>query len=251
MGGTMIFVDEAHFIKEDVIKTGPLAMLGMDASIVLASTPATGKSGIEGILNGEIEGVPICTQVDLSYICPACALRKKENPDIAHTIVCDDRAYLCPPMTSKMSLKIAAAATSNDPGYFEREHAGVTVYNNYSFIDKKYIDAIRNAPCYTNKHIVRQLFVSIDPNRGSRHYVGDRNSDYAFVTCYFEDSKAVVNKLIIFFYFFYCFLFSLFSLFFSLFFFVSVFYSTDSVSRQRPRYSCTDDHDNDFRHRIL
>jgi hypothetical protein len=189
MGAEIVFVDEGHFIKSEVIQNGPLAMLGQNASIVITSTPALGKSGIEGILTGELDGKPICTQIDLSYICAVCALRKIDDP----TVECDHKKYLFPAMTSNTSMKIAAAATANDPAYYDREHAGVTIYNNYNYIDKRVIDSLRAAPRYYNKDIIKHLYVSIDPNRGSKHHVGDRNSDYAIITCYFENKKAVVN----------------------------------------------------------
>lgn len=172
-------------------------MLGMDASIMMASTPPTGKSGISGLLSGMLHGKPICTKVDYEFTCPACKIRQLE--DIS--VTCHHRMHLRSQVQSIKSLEIARAACEDDPESFAREHAGVAVYDGYAFIDPSCVKKLRESAFYTPKTPPTEVYVSIDPNRGSKKYVGNRNSDYAFVTAYYDEGRLVV----IFFWFFFSF----------------------------------------------
>lgn len=197
MGGTAVFVDEAHFIKPLVIKNGPVAMLGMDANIMMASTPATGPSGISGILNARLDGKAVCKKIDFEFTCPACKRRQISDP----TVVCYERLYLRPHIQNLNAIRIAQAVSQDDPESFAREHMGVSVFENYSFIAPEHIENLRSADFHTPQFAPKEIFVSVDPNRGSKHFVGNHNSDYAIVTAYYDEGKLVVKKLVFFIFF--------------------------------------------------
>ena len=117
MSADAVFVDEAHFIKPSCIKNGPLAMLGQNARIVLASTPATGESGIRNILEGMYDGEEICTKVDFEFNCPACKKRQRDNP----ALVCVHRLHLRPHVQNIRAIMIARAAYGEDSDAFKVE----------------------------------------------------------------------------------------------------------------------------------
>jgi hypothetical protein len=184
-----VFVDEGHFIKPDVIKVGPIAMLAMNACIMIASTPATGTSGINQILTAKLDGKPICTKIDFEFTCPSCKIRQIEDP----SVVCMDRLYMKSQVQDNESMRIAKAASYADPISYAREHLGVSVFDNYAFIDPSKIQEIRDAPYYVPDVLPTDLYVSIDPNRGSKTFTDGKSSNYAFITAYMQKGTYVVK----------------------------------------------------------
>lgn len=189
MSGDGVFVDEAHFIRRRCIENGPLAMLGQDACILLASTPPTGPSGIQSILDGELNGQEICTKVNFEFTCRACKIRQKEHPEI----MCIHRMHLRPHVQNMHAILVARAAYGEASDSFQREHQGVTTADSDLFIDPAHIEELRLAPPILPTKSPKYVYVSCDPNGSSRHWVDDHTSAYAFVTCYFQGLQTVVS----------------------------------------------------------
>lgn len=208
MSGDGVFVDEAHFIKRRCIENGPIAMLGQNARIMLASTPATGESGITNILEGKVDGEDICTKVDFDFNCPACKRRQLENPGIT----CVHRFHLRPHIQNINAIMVARAAYGADSDAFKREMMGSSVFGSHAFIDPESIETLRTAPAHEPRRPPKFVFVSCDPSGCTRHYIEDHTSAYALVTAFVDQNQYVVS------------LFSLHFLF-SLFFFSSPFLS--------------------------
>lgn len=183
-----MFVDEAHFIKRRCIENGPIAMLAMDANIIYASTPATGESGIQNVLTGEVNGEEICTKVDFDFNCPACRRRQRTNP----SIMCVHRLHLRPHIQNLQSILIARAAYGEDSDAFKREMLGSNVYGMHAFIDEESIQQLRDMPLHHAPAAPRYVFVSCDPSGSTKKYLDDHTSAYAMITAYMQDGKLVV-----------------------------------------------------------
>jgi hypothetical protein len=188
MTGNGVFVDEAHFIKRRCIETGPLAQVIMEANVIFASTPATGHSGIQGVLDGKVDGEEICAKVDFEFNCPACKKRQRHNP----AVMCLHRLHMRPQIQNMHALMIARAAYGPESEAFRREIFGTAVYGSNTFIDPEHIKRLETAPRHKPHKPPRYIYVSCDPSGSTKYYVDDHTSEYAFVTAYMENGKAVV-----------------------------------------------------------
>jgi hypothetical protein len=124
-------VDEAHFIPPESIRNGPLAMLGQDSVIIFASTPATGASGIQTVLDAEHPpGKKICNSVDLEFNCPDCKKIQYTDPGF----LCECRLHLRPFQQSLHALMIARAAYGEESDAYRREMLGSSWLGSHDFI---------------------------------------------------------------------------------------------------------------------
>lgn len=191
--GKAIFVDEAHFIKPDVINNGVNSMLGENAYIVMASTPSTRRSGVQHILDAKLpNGEPICTVVDFEFNCPACKRRQVDNP----SVMCVHRLHMRPHTQNMRSVMIARAAFGAASVAFRREMIGTTIVGANQFIAPDLIRELRDAPRHEAAVPPHYVYVSCDPNGSSRHYTSNNQSAYAIVTAYHDGGKTVVCILI-------------------------------------------------------
>lgn len=197
MSGDMVFVDEAHFGRPDCILNGPLAQMGQNACIVFASTPATGTSGIEGVLKGVDDyGNEICTKVDFEFTCPACKKKQEKNPEV----LCVHRMHLRPHIQDSYTLMIAKAAYGENVDAFRREMMGSTVIDAHAFISPRRVEVMRTMEPYATTTQPRFLFVSTDPSGASKKDKDGTTSAYAIVTAFVEESKIVVKNTCVFIY---------------------------------------------------
>lgn len=192
MTAYVVFVDEAHFIHPEAIKAGPKAMVLGGACVIMASTPATGVSGIQDILDGTLEktGEPICEWVDFDFTCPIC----KEIIVVDETWMCPHRIFWRPPIQSIESVLISRAMYGGAVDAFNREIMGSASMVTDSFIPSDYIDAFRKLPPYVPNGVIRQVWCSADPSGQTVNFVDGHTSDYAMVSAYFQDHMYVVRQ---------------------------------------------------------
>jgi len=198
MSGVVVIVDEAHFLPRRSIENGPLAMLLQQARILMASTPPTGVSGIQTILDGKLpDGSPICTVVDFEFNCPRCKLIQIDHPEY----VCTERFFLRPHIQDSESVMIMRAAYGPDSDAYKREALGSAVMGSHDFIPQEDIKILRETPSFQTTLAPHYVFISCDPSGSTKHYREDATSDYALVTAFIEKGSLVVKKI----YFLFCF----------------------------------------------
>lgn len=171
--------------------------MGENARVMMASTPPTGESGIEGVLNNKhpITGKSICTQINLEFECPACKIRILTDPGW----ICTERLHLRPPHQSVESLYVAIAAFGDNIDSLRREMFGVTVRDSHEFIEKRYMDILASSkPVRGILNSPHYVFVSVDPNGSCRNWIGGHTSDYAIVTAIIHEGRYVVYNFYLF-----------------------------------------------------
>jgi hypothetical protein len=190
-------VDEAHFFPVKSIHNGPLAMLLQNARLIFASTPEVGESPCRHILDGRVNGEPICEYVNFEFICPRC----KEAMQDDDSVMCPHRFFWLPQFQNPDVMFIAREAFGQSSDGFRREIMGTQAVSAQTFIQPNYIQALRERPPYVFRQAPRVVYVSADPSGASRHYEDGNTSDYAIVTSCCIDGMTVVSS---FFSFFYC-----------------------------------------------
>jgi len=201
MSGVVVIVDEAHFLPRRSIENGPLAMLLQQARVVMASTPPTGISGIQSILEGKLpDGSPICTVVDFEFNCPRCKIIQVDHPEY----VCVERFYLRPHIHDSESVMIMRAAYGPDSDAYKREALGSAVVGSHDFIPNEHVKMMRESPSYQPKMPPQYVYISCDPSGSTKHYREDATSDYALVTAFIEDGCIVVIIFYFLFFFLFC-----------------------------------------------
>jgi hypothetical protein len=179
------------------IEAGVIGMLNEGSCIVLASTPARGKSGIANIRNGihPITRKKICREVDFDFNCPACRRVQADNPGY----ICVHNMHLRPHSQNMNSVYVAQAAYGANSDAFRAEMMGSSIVRDESFLSPASIARLRDPEIsvvsvdYLMDIPPHYVYVSIDPSGASRSKKDGETSDYAFVTAFVRNATFVVS----------------------------------------------------------
>ena len=194
MCGNFVFVDEAHFISEECIQNGPLAMLAQHAYIVMACTPPRGRSGIQKILDGKLaDGKLVCKRVDYEFTCPTCKKIQSES----ESYMCPHRAHWRPPQQTLERILIVKACFGDAEEAFGAEMNSIESKGGNLFISEGAVADLRVKPHESVFHEPHFVFVTMDPNGSSKKIANSGTSDYAVVISFVQDRRIVVTKIYI------------------------------------------------------
>jgi len=193
-----VILDEGHFAPEKTVQT-LLGLVNQGARFLLVSTPPVGTSNVQGIIDGCVDGKPICTRVRLDFNCTACLKIQETVP--SHQ--CLHNTHLRNRSTSVADVaKGMAAYSSADAG--ARELYGSALKPRNRLIDADAIKRLRETPRTPCDTLVppKHVFVSIDPSgstrRGNDVANKSNTSEYAIVSVFVCRGVHYVNVYFLF-----------------------------------------------------
>ena len=192
MSANFVFVDEAHFIDEEVIQNGPLAQLAMNAYIVLASTPPRGKSGIQNIIDGRLpNGKRVCLTLDYEFECPTCKEIRKELEEY----MCPHRMHWRPPQQTMERIMIAKACFGKSSQAFGAEYMATEMKGGNIFVPEEYIEMLADSEPIHNCSPPQYVYVSYDPAGGKLKPKDMVGSEYAVIIGFTQKEQFIVKNM--------------------------------------------------------
>ena len=198
VGGNLIILEEAGFMKEEIFYTNVVPLLGVNNTALIGiSTPPEelGNYYLRLFDCKNAEGEDIFTTIKVDLMCPACA-----EKGVSH---CPHKTEPPPAWKSEKRREMQARVYQNNQRYYLREVLGVAIPSDIHVFPGQLVDSFMGPALVNNPDLpvidpmglqsAKFVFIGIDPCGGGTQ----SDTSFCAVTFRQNDSHPVVSPCVL------------------------------------------------------